>query len=124
MFEMHGGGSGDVTVPLPQNSSSADDASAVATNAARPDRVSRLAGAGCGRSAQRGTPRRPASRADARARRAGTVPAAGSVHAADVPGAIVAAFFYDTKVLLERYVPGRNMTPTMYRLRRRTCRCR
>jgi D-alanine-D-alanine ligase len=29
--------------------------------------------------------------------------------AADVPGAIVAAFSYDTKVLLERYVPGRDL---------------
>jgi D-alanine-D-alanine ligase len=28
---------------------------------------------------------------------------------ADVPGAIVAAFSYDTKVLLERYVPGRDL---------------
>jgi D-alanine-D-alanine ligase len=29
--------------------------------------------------------------------------------AADVPGALVAAFSYDTKVLLERYVPGRDL---------------
>jgi D-alanine-D-alanine ligase len=29
--------------------------------------------------------------------------------AADVPGAIVAAFSYDTKVLLERHVPGRDL---------------
>jgi D-alanine-D-alanine ligase len=29
--------------------------------------------------------------------------------AADVPGAIVAAFSYDTKVLLERYVAGRDL---------------
>ena len=29
--------------------------------------------------------------------------------AADVPGAIVAAFSYDTKVLLERYVEGRDL---------------
>jgi D-alanine-D-alanine ligase len=29
--------------------------------------------------------------------------------AADVPGALVAAFSYDTKVMLERYVPGRDL---------------
>jgi D-alanine-D-alanine ligase len=29
--------------------------------------------------------------------------------AADVPGAIMAAFSYDTKVVLERYVPGRDL---------------
>jgi D-alanine-D-alanine ligase len=29
--------------------------------------------------------------------------------ATDVPGALVAAFSYDTKVLLERYVPGRDL---------------
>ncbi len=29
--------------------------------------------------------------------------------AADVPGALVAAFSYDTKVILERYVPGRDL---------------
>jgi D-alanine-D-alanine ligase len=29
--------------------------------------------------------------------------------AEDVPGALVAAFSYDTKVLLERYVPGRDL---------------
>jgi D-alanine-D-alanine ligase len=29
--------------------------------------------------------------------------------AADVPGALVAAFSYDTKVLLERYIPGRDL---------------
>jgi D-alanine-D-alanine ligase len=29
--------------------------------------------------------------------------------AADVPGALVAAFSYDTKVVLERYVPGRDL---------------
>jgi D-alanine-D-alanine ligase len=29
--------------------------------------------------------------------------------AGDVPGALVAAFSYDTKVLLERYVPGRDL---------------
>jgi D-alanine-D-alanine ligase len=29
--------------------------------------------------------------------------------AADVPGALVAAFSYDSKVLLERYVPGRDL---------------
>jgi D-alanine-D-alanine ligase len=29
--------------------------------------------------------------------------------AADIPGALVAAFSYDTKVLLERYVPGRDL---------------
>jgi D-alanine-D-alanine ligase len=28
---------------------------------------------------------------------------------ADVPGALVAAFSYDTKVMLERYVPGRDL---------------
>jgi D-alanine-D-alanine ligase len=30
-------------------------------------------------------------------------------NAEDVPGALVAAFSYDTKVLLERYVPGRDL---------------
>jgi D-alanine-D-alanine ligase len=29
--------------------------------------------------------------------------------AADVPGALVAAFSYDTKVILERYIPGRDL---------------
>ena len=45
--------------------------------------------------------------------------------AADVPGALVAAFSYDTKVLLERYVDGprpRRGDPRLRRRARRRCR--
>jgi D-alanine-D-alanine ligase len=39
-------------------------------------------------------------------------------HAADVPGAIVAAFSYDTKVLLERHVAGRDLAVSVLEGRR------
>ena len=40
-------------------------------------------------------------------------------HAADVPAALVAAFSYDRKVLLERYVSGRDLAVSILEQRRR-----
>ena len=56
----------------------------------------------------RGAPRRSRSSSSrrGRARRSGS---SSRATAADVPGALVAAFSYDHKVLLERYVNGRDL---------------
>ena len=73
----------------------------------QPDRL-RGARRRAGAAGDRGAPRLP-DRRQAGAARARRSASSSPRTAADVPGALVAAFSYDTKVLLERHVDGRDL---------------